>query len=136
MGLLQFARCRRLALFAVASCFVVLTAGSALASQKVCRSQEQQYAQIKRSATPLEVNASLFSAATKGCEDLAKQLLDDGASLEARDRLGFNPLARAAQSGEDKIVALFLQRGAAIDARSIDGSTALFEAAETGRLPS
>ena len=44
----------------------------------------------------IEVNATLFSAADKGCADLAKRLLDAGASLEARDRLGSTPLGRAA----------------------------------------
>jgi ankyrin repeat protein len=110
--------------------------GSAHAgNQKICQLQEQHYEQIKRSASTIEVNDALFSAAKKGCVALARQLLDDGASLKARDRLGLSPLGRAAQAGEDEIVALFIDRGAPINARSLDGSTALYEAAETGRLP-
>jgi len=109
--------------------------GSALANQKVCRSLEQRYEQIERAATTIEVNATLFSAADKGCPDLAKHLLERGASLEARDRLGIQPLGRAAASGQAEIVTLFLDRGAPINARAIDGSTALYQAAEAGRLP-
>jgi len=110
-------------------------AGSAFADVKICQSLDQRFEQIERGATTLEVNAMLFSAADKGCEPLAKKLLDAGASLEARDGRGFNPLARAAKSGQKEIVALFLDRGAQIDARSLEGGTALYEAAETGRLP-
>jgi ankyrin repeat protein len=106
-----------------------------LANVKVCRSMEQRYEQIERGASTIEVNATLFSAADKGCLDLAKLLLSKGASVEARDRLGAKPLARAASGGEIEIVALLLDKGAPIDARDLDGSTALFKAAETGRLP-
>ena len=94
---------------AAAACTPLVFAGAgAQADVKICQSLEQRYAQIERGATPIEVNAMLFSAAEKGCEPLAKKLLDGGASLEARDRFGFNPLARAAKSGQKEIVALFL----------------------------
>jgi ankyrin repeat protein len=105
---------------------------AAAAKVRVCQSQEQAYEQIKPAATTLEVNASLFSAADKGCTALAQRLLADGASLQARDRLGAMPLSRAAKSGEAEIVDLFLQNGAAINARDLDGSTALYLAAEAG----
>jgi ankyrin repeat protein len=108
---------------------------STLANVKVCRTLEQNYEQIKRSATSLELNATLFSASDKGCLDLAKLLLSEGASVEARDRLGAKPLARAASAGQIEIVTLFIERGAPIEARDLDGSTALYKAAETGRLP-
>jgi ankyrin repeat protein len=119
------------AMLALMACGV----GGALANTRACQSLEQRYEQIQREATTVEVNSMLFSAAEKGCETLARQLLDAGASLEARDSLGFFPLTRAAKAGQEEIVALFLERGASVDVRGIDGSTALFEAAETGRLP-
>ncbi len=115
-------------------CLAPLTT-RALANAKVCRNLEQRYEQIEREADSIEINATLFSAADKGCEDLARRLLDKGASLEARDRLGAEPLARAAVAGERELVALFLDKGAPIDARNIEGSTALFQAAEQGRPP-
>jgi len=107
------------------------TCGSAvLANVRVCQQQEQRYMQIKQAAGPLEVNAALAAAADKGCIDLARRLLDDGASLASRDRLGAMPLARAAKAGHADIVELFLERGADINARDLDGGTALFAASE------
>jgi uncharacterized protein len=107
----------------------------AVFSIKVCRNLEQSYEQIERGASSIEVNATLFSAADKGCVDLAKLLLQRGASLEARDRFGAKPLARAAAAGHAEMVKLFLDSGAPVDARDLDGSTALYKAAESGRLP-
>src|SRR4026207_131746 len=63
---------------------------------KACRNQEQRYEQIERQASSVEINLALFSAADKGCLDLAKRLLEEGASVEARDRLRALPPARAA----------------------------------------
>ncbi|MFA5902237.1 MAG: ankyrin repeat domain-containing protein, partial [Hyphomicrobium sp.] len=115
---------------------LLLSAGAAPGAQaakvRICQGQEQAYEQIKAGATTLQVNAALFSAADKGCVELARQLLADGASLKARDRFGASALSRAATSGKAELVDLFLQNGAAIDARNIDGSTALFLAAEAG----
>ena len=112
---------------------VISFASGGTANVRVCQAQEQKYEQIKSAATTLEVNAALFSAADKRCVALARRLLQAGASLQARDRFGANPLSRAAKSGDAEIVELFLENGAAVDARDLDGSTALFLAAETGR---
>ena len=73
-----------------------------------------------RPRRPLEINAALFSAADKGCTALARRLLDDGASLQARDRLGAMPLSRAAKAGHVEIVELFLaaRRGRSMRATS------------------
>jgi uncharacterized protein len=114
---------------------LALLPASTLANVKVCRSLEQSYEQIQRGASSIEINAMLFSAADKGCLDLAKLLLGAGASVDARDRLGAKPLARAASAGQTEIVELLLEHKAPIDARDLDGSTALYKAAETGRLP-
>jgi ankyrin repeat protein len=108
-------------------------APAAAAKVRVCQGLEQAYEQIKPTATTLEVNAALFSAADKRCDALAKRLLADGASLQARDRFGAMALSRAAKAGDVEIVELFLEHGAPINARNLDGSTALFLAAEAGR---
>lgn len=131
---------KRLNASSITACFVGLPAmilglgtysGSATAGKaRVCQGQEQAFEQKQQSATTLELNAALFAAADKGCVALAKQLLDAGASLRARDRFGAMPLSRAAAAGQADIVALLLDRGAPIDARNLDGSTALFVAAE------
>src|SRR5512132_759354 len=121
----------------ISAIFVLLAfpVTDARANAKVCRNQEQRYAQIERQASSIEINLALFSAADKGCLDLAKRLLEEGASVEARDGLGAMPLARAAAAGEVELVTLFLEHGAPIDARNLEGSTALYQAAENGRLP-
>lgn len=113
---------------------LAVSAPAARANVRVCQEQEQAYEQIKKAATTVEVNNALLSAAAKGCLPLARRLLDEGASLQARDRLGMMPLARAAKSGHADIVDLFLQRGASVDARNLDGSSALFLAAEDDNL--
>ena len=79
-------------------------ASAASANVRVCQEQEQAYEQIKRSAGPIEINNALSAAADKGCLELARRLLDDGASLQARDRLGRMALARAARAGHADIV--------------------------------
>ena len=135
MSSLLFARRRQLTLLAAVSSCLMLASGTSFANEKVCRLLEQRYEQIEKGASSIEINATLFSAADKGCKELAQHLLDAGASLEARDRLGIQPLGRAATAGQGEMVALFLARGAPINARAIDGSTALYQAAEAGRLP-
>ena len=77
--------------------------------------------------------ALLFSARRTECEALAKTLLDDGASLEARDALGNMPLAKAAKNGNAGLVKLFLEHKAPVNARNLEASTALFIAAEEER---
>ena len=81
----------------------------------------------------IEVSSTLFAAADRNCVDLATNLLDQGASAEARDRLGSRPLSHAARSGHLEMVDLLLQRGAPIDARDLAGATALYVAAERGQ---
>ena len=112
------------------SLWLAVSPTAAYANARVCMEQEQAYEQIAKGASTVEVNNALLSAAAKGCLPLARKLLDAGASLQARDRLGRMSLARAAKSGHADIVELFLQRGAIVDARNLDGSSALFLAAE------
>ena len=127
--------CRvRVAAMAVAALGVVSFAPGAHANLKICQGIEQSYEQIARGASTVQINELLFKATDKGCQDLARRLLEAGASLEARDRFGAKPLSHAAAAGQIELVTLFLDHGAPIDARNLDGSTALFKAAESGRL--
>lgn len=118
-----------------AACIGLLAPNSASAKVRVCQEQEQHYEQIKYGAGPLEINAALSAAADKGCIDVARRLLDDGAALGSRDRQGAMPLTHAAKSGHTDILELFLARGALINARDLDGSTALFAASEQDNQP-
>ncbi len=98
-----------------------------------CRDLARRYETGKSQMTAIEVSSTLFAAADRNCIDLATTLLDQGASVEARDRLGARPLSRAARSGHLEMVDLLLQRGAPIDARDLAGATALYVAAERGQ---
>ena len=104
------------------------------ADSGACRALEQRYEQIKGAASSIERNTLVFSAAPQDCVSLAKLLLTDGASLEARDRFGNMPLAIAAREGKLGLVNLFIDHKANVDARNLEGSTALFLAAENERV--
>lgn len=99
--------------------------------QEVSRRFENARAQI----TAIEVSLTLFSAVDADCITLTTELLDYGASLDARDRLGARPLSHAARSGHLDMVDLLLARGAPINARNLAGATALYFAAERGQAP-
>ena len=127
-----------LALSIIASAVPALTAPASAQSSApspACREHARQFDQIAGEADAIARNAALFSAADAGCMALAERLLDAGASLAARDRLGAMALAHAARGGHTALVERFLARGAAIDARNLDGATALYAAAENDRLP-
>lgn len=80
----------------------------------------------------IEISLVLFSAADQNCVSLATELLDGGASVDARDRFGARPLSHAARNGHLEMVDLLLARGAPINARNLAGTTALYVAAERG----
>jgi ankyrin repeat protein len=118
----------------------MLAAALALAQERsvpspACRELARRADLIAADAGSLELNAALFRAADVGCVTVARRLIEAGASLAARDRLGAMPLAHAARAGHSGMVELFLARGAAIDARNLVGATALFGAAENGQQP-
>ena len=95
-----------------------------------CLDIQRNYDLVKAEAVSVQTNAALFAAADSGCEDLARKLIGEGASVEARDARGAMPLTHAAREGRLKLVALFLANGAPINARNVDGGTALFAAEE------
>ncbi len=98
-----------------------------------CRAIDIKLDLVKPQITSVETNQLLFASADNGCDELARRLLANGASVEARDRVGAMPLAHAARAGATTLVDMLLQNGAAIDARNLAGSTALYQAAESGR---
>lgn len=116
--------------------FAALGASAALAADSErCEELGRQFQATKPQITAMEVSLLLFSAADRNCLTLATQLLDYGASVDARDRFGARPLSHAARSGHLEMVDLLLARGAPIDARNLAGATALYFAAEGGHLP-
>lgn len=104
------------------------------ADSERCQGLARRFEIAKPQITAIEVSLTLFSAVDGNCIDLATQLLDQGASVDARDRLGARPLSHAARSGHLKMVELLLTRGAPIDARNLAGATALYFAAERSHI--
>jgi ankyrin repeat protein len=99
-----------------------------------CQGLSRRFEIAKPQITAMEVSLTLFSAVDANCMDLATQLLDQGASVDARDRLGARPLSHAAKSGHPRMVDLLLAHGAPIDARNLAGATALYFAAEGSHI--
>ena len=64
-----------------------------------CRELIRKYETDKAQLSAVEISLTLFSAANADCINLATELLDHGASVDARDRLGARPLSHAARSG-------------------------------------
>jgi len=127
--------CRRL----VFPCSVVIAvlcavAPAGAADTDRCQGISRRFELVKPQISAVEMSLTLFSAVEGNCLDLATRLLDQGASVEARDRLGDRPLGRAARSGHLKMVDLLLARGAPIDARNLAGATALYLAAEGSHI--
>src|SRR5437016_3385582 len=85
--------------------------------------------------TAIEMSLTLFSAVDGNCIALATELLDHGASVDARDRFGGRPLSHAARFGHLPMVDLLLARGAPLNARNLAGATALFFAVEGNHTP-
>jgi uncharacterized protein len=111
----------------------VLAAPAGMAAGPTCRELERRLDLVRPEANSTGLNLLLFAAADAGCVPLTRRLLDVGASLVARDRLGAMALARAARAGHVALVELFLAQGAPIDARNLVGATALYAAAENER---
>jgi ankyrin repeat protein len=99
-----------------------------------CQGLSRRLEIARPQVSAMEVSLTLFSAVDGNCIDLTTKLLDEGASLDARDRLGARPLCHAAKSGHLQMVDLLLARGASIDARNLDGATALYFAAEGSHI--
>jgi ankyrin repeat protein len=113
----------------------VLSVGSAslAADSERCQELGRRFRIAKPQITAVEVSLTLFSATDGNCTTLATELLDYGASVDARDRFGARPLSHAARFGHLEMVDLLLAHGAPIDARNLAGATALYFAAEGGR---
>jgi ankyrin repeat protein len=125
---------------AVFLCSAVIAGLSATATARAadsdrCLELNRRFEVSKPQISAIEVSLTLFSEVDGICVGLVTKLLDQGASLDARDRFGARPLSHAAKSGHLEMVDLLLARGAPIDARNLAGATALYFAAEGGHAP-
>jgi ankyrin repeat protein len=128
---------RRHVVFLCSVAIAVLGAapGARAVESERCRELARSFQTTKPQISAIEVSLMLFSAADADCIALATELLDFGASVDARDRFGARPLSHAARFGHLEMVDLLLARGAPIDARNLAGATALYFAAEGGHVP-
>jgi ankyrin repeat protein len=110
-----------------------VTSAAAAVESVACHETRLRFETIKSQISAIEVSLTLFSAVDRNCLELATELLDLGASVDARDRFGARPLSHAARFGHLSVVDLLLARGAPIDARNVAGATALFFAIEGDR---
>jgi hypothetical protein len=92
----------------VAVSFFLGAAERSRAADGDCRDVEVAYDTAKSVITSVELNATLFSAASKGCGGPSRRLIAAGASLAARDRRGAMPLAHASRAGSVAVVQLLL----------------------------
>ncbi len=77
----------------------------------------------------------LLNAAERGFLEQVKDLLDEGANVNAGDSIfKQTALMKAASNGYLKVVELLLDRGADINAKDQQSTTALMYAASDGRL--
>jgi hypothetical protein len=90
---------------------------------------------LSQATTPARATtagADLIESAKIGDLARARDLLVQGAPVNAADRRGFTPLMWAAAGGSLEIVRLLLEGGAAVERRAADGTTALMLASANG----
>jgi len=120
-------------LCSVAIAVLSATSASLGADSERCQELGRRFRTAKPQITAIEVSLTLFTATDANCIALSNELLDYGASVDARDRFGARPLSHAARFGHLEMIDLLLAHGAPIDARNLAGATALYFAAEGGR---
>ena len=81
-----------------------------------------------------ELSFLLLGAIQNRDENEARRLLDDGASLSARNDEGQTPLHLAVCSGDKSMVQILLQRGPDLEATASNGNKPLYDAAESGYI--
>jgi hypothetical protein len=77
-------------------------------------------------------STALMFAAYVGAEELARDLIERGADLEAADADGFTAVMYAANAGEVGVVSMLIEAGADLDRADRQGSTPLMFAAQHG----
>lgn len=78
------------------------------------------------------VSGQLWQAAQRGDTARVKQLLQQGADIEAPDADGNSPLVWAAYHGHVQVVKLLLEQGADTESQNKEGNTPLIAASFTG----
>jgi uncharacterized protein YraI len=74
----------------------------------------------------------LLDAVAAGHTDFVKSLLDSGANIESKNKVGATPLIFASAKGHKDVVKLLVDRGANVNAKTTTGITPLIAAASAG----
>lgn len=112
-----------------------VVAGAPLAANPLeCREMTQRYNAGKRDLIERQVSVYFLQAAGKGCLDLVRDLVKDGASIRAKQRDGSTPLHQAVKVPRPDVARLLLDLGADIEARDLTGATPLYNAIDAGRF--
>jgi ankyrin repeat protein len=77
-------------------------------------------------------STALMSAVYVGAQDLARDLIERGADLDAADDAGYTAVMYAANAGEVEILSLLVDAGADLNRADRQGSTPLMFAAQHG----
>lgn len=85
-------------------------------------------------STENHVHTLLMSAVAHGSINCAKYLIENGASVNAKNFAGYSALHWAAYTGREETLQLLLDQHADIEARTEDGKTPLHIAAFRGHL--
>src|SRR5207302_10897945 len=85
-------------------------------------------------AQSININSELLAAARRGDTNAVRALLERGAAVNSRNRLGDSPLLIAAKNGYTPMALLVLERGAAVNQRNLSGGSARLAAACRGNV--
>src|SRR4030042_2845453 len=88
-----------------------------------------------RAAGSAELDQKLLLETSEECEaEVCRQLLDQGANVNARDEDGCSPLLWAVLAGNKEVVKMLLAQGAEVNVSNLDGGAPLHWAAVTGKI--
>lgn len=99
----------------------------------VCAQLKSDVAENASETNEPRRNFQLLDAAEKGCIGVAEDLINRGASVEARNRFANMALHQAAQGGHAGMIRLLLDNGASINQANLAGSTPLLKAVNNNK---
>ena len=77
---------------------------------------------------------TLHTCAEKGHLDVARDLIEAGADVNAKDNDGFTPLSICAEKGHLEVSRALIEKGADVNAKEDDGVTPLYVCTQEGHL--
>ncbi|XP_051917899.1 ankyrin repeat and SOCS box protein 13-like [Hippocampus zosterae] len=99
---------------------------------EITRNRPSMYGDIAHGLGFWTERSEVHQAAAQGRAARLRQLISDGAAVNAAAADSMAPLHEACIRGQARCVALLLAAGAQVDARNIDGSTPLCDACAAG----